>query len=95
MKNKLSPLKNLFWFSDIRKMNLEENKNLIIHQTLALGDWEQSKYLFKLYPKAVIRKEFLKPRKGLYDPRVLNLCKLILGIKKLNNQDKYIKKIYE
>ncbi|MBU4369578.1 hypothetical protein KKG58_02330 [Patescibacteria group bacterium] len=95
MKDKLLPLKNLFWFTNFKNLDLEENKNLIVHQTLALGDWGQTEYLFKLYSKPEIKKEFIKLRKGLYEPKILGLSKLFLGIKKLSNEKQYIKNIYD
>ena len=92
--NKLKPLKNLFWSVNYRDLNLEEDKHFIIHQVLALGSWQQIKYLFSLYGFKEIRKEFLKPSLGLYDPGVLKLCAYLLDVKKLDKR-KYIKNIYE
>jgi len=89
----LNGLGKLFWFTSAKKLSGKKDKNLIIHQTLAYGSLADIRQLFKLYPKAEVKEVFLKGKRGLYDPRVLELLKIMFGIKKLDAR-KYVKKIY-
>ena len=97
-ENKLKKFKHLFWFTDVNKLDLDKNRNLIVHQVLAYGAMDDIKLLFQMYPKSEIKKEFLdsKKGKGLYNPAVFELCKLLVGVKKGDriNSKYYIKKVY-
>lgn len=86
-------LAKLFWFTDFQRLDKKKAKELIIHQTLALGSLDDIRELFKLYSKAEVKRVFLKGKKGMYDPRVVALLKIMFGIKKLNMK-KYVKEIY-
>ena len=90
----LNYFKKLLWFVDIKKIDQEKDKDLIIHQTLSLGSLMDIKKLLKLYSKRRVRNIFLKGRssRGSYDPRVLELLKIMLGVKKIK-ATKYVKKI--
>lgn len=89
MKNRLN---KLFWFTDAKKLDMQHDKHLIIHHVLSYGALEDIQYLFKIYPRSVIKKTFIKPKKGIYDPRALAFVKELLGIKKLDFT-KYIKNV--
>ena len=73
----LKGLGKLFWFTSAKKMNRKKDNNLIIHQTLAYGSLADIRRLFKLYSKTEVKKVFLKGKRGIYDPRVLALLKII------------------
>lgn len=53
------------WSYDIKRMNLEKDKEVIITQVLNYGDWEDLKLLYKLYSKKDI-KGVVKNRDGDY-----------------------------
>jgi len=89
----LKGLSKLFWFTEPRKLDKKRNSELIIHQTLAYGSLGDIRRLLKLYSKSEVKKVFLSGKKGIYDPRVLALLKIMFGIKKINSK-KYVKKIY-
>lgn len=89
MKN---PLNKLFWFTDAKKLDVKHDKHLIVHHVLSYGSVEDIQCLFRLYPKSVIKKIFIKPKKGIYDPRALAFVKELLGIRKLDFS-KYIKNV--
>lgn len=93
MKNRLKKFKGLFWFLNINKLDFSKDKNLIIHQVLAYGTFDDFKTLKKIYGLKTIRKEFLKPKKGLYYPSILNFYQYLLGIKKIN-KNQYLKQAY-
>lgn len=89
MKNCLN---QLFWFTDAKKLDVQNDKHLIIHHVLSYGSLEDIRYLFMLYPKSVIKKTFVKPKKGIYDPRALAFVKALLNIRTLDFS-KYIKNV--
>ncbi|MBI2027250.1 MAG: hypothetical protein HYS98_05560 [Deltaproteobacteria bacterium] len=80
----------LFWFTDPSELDLSADKELIVHQTLALGSLRDIRLLLHLYSRATIRAIFLKGKKGFYDPRAVAFAKELLGIKRLN-YSRYIK----
>ena len=85
----------LFWFlrKDRDFLDLDKDRHLIIHQTLALGSMADVQRLFKEYGKATIQQEFEKPISGIYAPAVLHFFEYILGVK-IKNREQYIKNIY-
>ena len=95
MIKNLKKLNKLFWFFPSRGQNLsfDENKHLIIHQTLALGGADDIRTLFRERGEKEIRKEFKNPVKGLYHPAVLELFQHLLKVR-LKNKSQYIKDIY-
>jgi hypothetical protein len=89
-----STINKLFWFlkNKANGLDLEKDRNMIIHQTLALGSMDDVRKLFEVYDKTTVRSEFQKPAKGLYHPAVLELSQYLLGIRVDKSQ--YIKDIY-
>jgi len=85
----------LFWF--LRKngniLNVSDDRNLIIHQTLALGSMDDVRKIFHQYGKDIVRQEFEKPVRGLYAPSVLRFFEFVLGVK-LKNSEQYLKNMY-
>lgn len=95
MKNskKASNFRRLFWHMDGKKLDPKKDKNLIIHQTLAYGSWEDMQNLLEIYGRETVRAEFIKSKAGTYQPAVLALVQFILGAPEID-KSKYIKKIY-
>ena len=93
VKRKFSELKKYIWFKDPKKIDFKKDKSLIIHYTLALGTLNDLKTLSRIYTQDEIKKTFRIPVKGLYEKKVLNLCKLWLDIDKLEKENSYIKSI--
>ena len=89
MQNRLN---KLFWFTKPSRLSLSKDKETIIHQTLSQGSLEDIRFLFHQYSAPIIKKVFLKGKKGLYDPRVIALLKLMLKVKRLN-KNKYLKHV--
>jgi len=83
----------LFWFLDYKKLDPEKDKHLIIHQVLSYGTMDDMRELFRVYGFKTVKKEFKKPKRGLYQPNILAFCQYILKIKKLDEK-KYLKNVY-
>ena len=94
MKKGLETIGRLFWFLKNRAegLDMEKDRNMIIHQALALGSMDDVRKIFEVYGEDTTRKEFQKPVKGLYHPAVLELFQYLLK----TNVDKsqYIKNIH-
>ncbi|PIS32370.1 hypothetical protein COT40_00310 [Candidatus Peregrinibacteria bacterium CG08_land_8_20_14_0_20_41_10] len=85
------PFAHLFWFLDSTKLDLIKDRNLIIHQTLAYGTMDDFKKLLQTYSKKTLCCEFQKGGRGLYLPAVLEFCRYLLKVKRLNHKTKYLK----
>lgn len=92
MKAKIN--KALFWDVNLKNLDLKQDRHFIIHRVLSYGTMDDARSLFKIYGKKTVRREFLKPQAGIYYPNILELCKHILGIKRINKKY-YLKKVYE
>ena len=76
-------LQGVLWSAGIKKINIERDKEYIIHQVLTYGTLEQIKWLFKIYGKDKVRRVFLQNPQPIYDPAIFYLVKnIILGLKK-------------
>jgi hypothetical protein len=75
--------KNLLpFFSDYSQLNLRKDKNVIIPRVLDFGTISELRWLFKAYPKAVI-KDFIKNRGfRALSARTFNFYCLLLNVKK-------------
>jgi len=95
MKNDFKILKKLFWFFPKRgaDLNFDKDKHIIIHQTLAMGDADDIRALFRDCGEDEVRKEFQNPVMGIYQPAVLELFQHLLRVR-LKNKSQYIKDIY-
>jgi hypothetical protein len=90
---KLSNFGRLFWFLDFKKLDLQKDKNLIIHQVLANGSLEDIRELISFYGKKEVKREFMRSGKRIYTPAVLKLVSFILDCE-VENKNQYLKKIY-
>ena len=75
-----------------QNLDVDRDRHMIIHQTLALGSMDDVRKVFDIYGKDTARREFQKPVKGLYQPAVLEFFQYLLK----TNVDKsqYIKNIH-
>ena len=74
-------LRRVLWSYDIRQMDLEEDKELIIQQVLNYGVWEDLKWLYRAYSKQDIRAVVRHPRRGVWFEQVLNFWCLMLKVR--------------
>jgi hypothetical protein len=82
-QNKKRPIPAIFkpylWSYDIKKMDLDTNRETLIENVVELGGMKVSNKLFDLYPRKTIREVVNKMRPGLHGPRSINYWKLILN----------------
>lgn len=80
-QNKLPKfLKSVLWSYELNKMDLKEDKEVIITQVLNYGDWKDLKWLYSVYTEGDIKEIVSHPRRGLWFEKVLNFWELMLGI---------------
>lgn len=86
-------LQPILWSKNVKDLDLEKDKNYIIHQILSYGNLKQIRWLFKVYKREEIKKVFLEFPKKIYQPAVFYFVKkfvLKLRKKKLK-EEKYVK----
>ena len=82
MKNKIPEfVAPCLWSYDIRQMDLQEDKKLIITQVLNYGVWKDVKWLYSVYNEEDIKGVVSNPRRGFWFPKVLNFWETVLEIK--------------
>jgi len=78
MTNLPKNLQAVLWSKNISKLNLENDKNYIIHQVLAYGTWEHLVWLFENYSEIEIKRVFSEYPEKDYTERSFNFAKNIL-----------------
>jgi len=88
-------LQGLFWSNDLTNLDLDKDKDLIIHQILTYGSLNDFKWLKSIYPKEEIKKIFITYPKKNYAPSRFNFVKnYLLGIKEDLPHSKYVKSTF-
>jgi hypothetical protein len=72
--------KELFWDTDIRILDKNKNKRLIIERVLSYGNLSELKEIMKYYGKEVIIQEIKKT--GYLDPKTLEFVVTYFGVSK-------------
>lgn len=93
-KRIIARLSPLIWTKEPKEIDIDKDKNLIIHHVLSMGDLQDIGLLYEIYSKKQIIDEFLKPRKGLYPEPIFKFIKIFLGIDKKLDEADYVKSIY-
>lgn len=68
-------LQGVLWSRKLKNLDLDRDKNYIIHQILAYGNIEQLAWLFKNYSREEVIEVFLSSPKKVYSPASLNFVK--------------------
>lgn len=69
------------WSYNIKKLDAQKDKELIITQVLNRGDEKRIKWLYSVYTEDDIREVVGHPRRGLWFERVLNFWEKMLDIR--------------
>src|SRR3989344_4411008 len=78
-------LQGVLWSRSIEGIDVEKDKNYIVHQILAYGTCEDLRWLFATYDKSEIRDIFTKyPQKDYVMPAFKFVKNILLGIKESN-----------
>ena len=84
-------LQGVLWSANISSLDIENDRNYIIHQILAYGTWDDLKWLFKTYSESVIKSVFVNYPSKDYKPQAFNfVTKVLLGIKQIPDQRRYV-----
>lgn len=71
-------LQGVLWSKDIRNIDLARDRAYVINQVLAYGTLDHIRWLFRTYPRSVIRKTFTEQPAKIYSPAGFNFVKTIL-----------------
>jgi len=80
-------IRPFLWFNDLKKMDVDKDKDRIILNVLEYGNPKSTKWIFKKYKKEDIVNAIIKyGAKGQLSPKSLNYWKIMLDIdpKELN-----------
>ncbi|MDP3758421.1 MAG: hypothetical protein Q8Q86_01770 [Candidatus Daviesbacteria bacterium] len=77
-------LKPFFWSYNFYKLDPENDKKLIIIQTLNYGDLEHWRWINKFYGKGVVRDALQKVASTEFRPQALRLAGLLFNVEKFN-----------
>lgn len=86
-------IKPLLWSYKFSKIDPIKNKQIIIISIINYGNWEQWKWLIKIYGKQNLKKIIVNIPKSAFFERPVELISLLLGIKKFKyaSRSDYIK----
>lgn len=89
-------LQPILWSTNTENLDIERDRNYIIHQVLMYGTLEQIKWLFRIYGKKTVRQVFLKEAQNIYSPPALFFIKdIILNLKNTPiDQRRYVKTLF-
>ena len=73
-------VKNVLWSYDLRQIDLNKHKKLIIAQVLNFGSTAATDWLFRTYKMDEIKDIAAQIPSGQWDKKSLNLWALYLGI---------------
>lgn len=74
-------LKHCLWSYDIKKLNPDKDKKIIITSVLNLGSSKATSWLFSRYSAMEIVKTIKESNEGNWNKKSLNLWRLVFGIK--------------
>ena len=74
-------LQSVLWSYNLKEIELEKDKEIIISQVLNYGHWKELKWLYSVYSEKDIKKVVRHPRRGLWFEKVLNFWELMLEIR--------------
>ena len=83
--------KPLFWSYDFSKINLQDDRERIVINTINYGDWEHWQWLIKYYGKAEIQKIIRNSPASEFRKRAFKLISLLLKIKKTKYESRGVK----
>lgn len=85
-------LQAVLWSKDIANLDINRDKNYIVHQILAYGTWDHIKWLFAIYPIDKMRQVFQKYPEKDYTEKSFNFAKnILLEIQTDLDKKKYVK----
>lgn len=91
MKKIPASFQSVLWSVKLKDLNLKEDQWYIINQILAYGGIEELRWLFRTYPKSVIKHVFLYQPIKTYRASTFNFVKeILLEIKKELPEEKYV-----
>ena len=85
-------LKGYFWSVKFSELDVNKDRDYIIHQILSFGDLSAIRWLFRTYGKKIIKNSFIKKSSKIYRPQTFNwVTKTILDLKNKNlNPNQYV-----
>ena len=85
-------LQATLWSNNTNNLDIQNDKNYIIHQVLSIGNVEGWKWLFKAYKLKTLQDVFINNPAKIYRPDAFNFIKkILLSLKDRKlNKEKYV-----
>lgn len=75
-------LQGVLWSINVKKLDIEKDKEYLVHQILMHGTLEEIRWLIRTYGIEAVRKTFRQIPYRIYTPPAFNFIKnLLLGLK--------------
>ena len=89
-------LQGILWSVSVDKLDLEDDKNYIIHQVLAYGTLEQIKWLFNVYGRQEVKETFSNEPTRVYDqPSFIFVKNVVLDLENASlDKKRYVQSIF-
>ena len=85
-------LQGVLWSRDVSSLDIQKDKNYIIHQVLMYGSLEDIEWLKTIYSDIEIKEAFSNHPRKVYTKPAYNFIKnYLLGISKPLSEQKYVK----
>lgn len=95
MSSRLNLMQGILWSKNAKDLDLQTDKNYIIHQVLMHGSLEQISWLKQNYSPQEIKQVFTTQPKKIYTPAAFNFIKnYLLKIEKPLEEKKYVKTLF-
>jgi hypothetical protein len=89
-------LQGILWSADVGKLDMERDRNYIVHQVLMYGDLPDIKWLLKIYSPGTVRSVFINSPKKVYTKPIFRLVKnFFLALKETDlDERKYVRAVF-
>ncbi len=86
----------ILWPANLKQLDINRDKNYIIHQVLMYGSLKQIKWLMTAYGRKAVRKTFLCHPQNIYTPQAFFFTKnIVLNLKNAKiSEKKYVKTVH-
>jgi hypothetical protein len=89
-------LQGILWSADVGKLDMERDKNYIVHQVLMYGEFPDIKWLLKVYSLRTVRSVFINSPKKVYTKPIFKLVKnFLLALRETDlDEKKYVRTVF-
>lgn len=86
----------ILWSAPIKRLDVDRDRDYIIHQVLMYGTLKQVHWLMRTYGAGLVKEVFMRHPQAIYSPPIFHFVKdFVLGLKKQRlEKQHYVKALY-